>query len=62
MAFFALVFGSLIGFFGGIAGWVAFDMSVLSAFGFYLCASLGTTALAVTMQMMTPSYDDASFS
>ena len=61
MAVFALLFGSFIGFFGAVAGWVLMDMSVMAAFGFYLCASLGTTALAVTAQMMTPA-QDPSFS
>lgn len=61
MAVIALVFGSLFGFFGAIAGWVALDMSLLTAFSLYIVVSLGLTALAVTMQMLTPS-QDPSFS
>lgn len=61
MAVIALVFGSLFGFFGAIAGWVALDMSLLTAFSVYIGFSLGLTALAVTLQMVTPC-EDASFS
>lgn len=49
MATIAVIMGSILGFFGAVLGWLFWDMSVLSAFGFYLATSISCAVLAMAM-------------
>lgn len=51
MAIMAIIFGSTIGFFGAVFGWVMLDMTFLSSFGVYLVCSFGIAALGIIAQM-----------
>ncbi|WP_417718587.1 hypothetical protein [Salipiger sp.] len=47
MAVIALLLGSVLGFFFALIGWVFLDLSLMSAAGVYLLASLGIGLLPV---------------
>ncbi len=42
MAVVAILVGSVLGFFGGLFGFLFFDLSLVSAFSLYLMCGIGT--------------------
>ena len=55
MAIVGLVMGSVLGFFSGIAGWLVWDMSAMSAFSLYLCISLSMAAMMIVLGALRQS-------
>jgi uncharacterized membrane protein len=52
MAVIGLILGSTLGALSGMAGWLMWDMSALTAFSLYLCTSFATAALMIMIGMI----------
>jgi hypothetical protein len=59
MAIFALIFSSTFALVVGLVGWLAFDFSLLAAFGTYLGLSIGMTLFLVLSRLSTPNHPTA---
>jgi hypothetical protein len=53
MAVLAFLFGTLIGAFCGITGWLYFDMNVLASLGVYLMTSMGIGMAVILRALQT---------
>ncbi|KUF10554.1 hypothetical protein AVJ23_11790 [Pseudoponticoccus marisrubri] len=53
----AFLFGSVLGFFSGLVGWLFMDMSALTAFSLYLSVSFACSALAMASRIARRGFD-----
>lgn len=61
MALIAAVFGSLVGAVLGVISMVAFDVSLLGAFGVYMLVSLGCVFASASALLMAPDARIAAY-